>query len=1058
VELLVGVRARDGANTVDTYDTQRLKVNFTASSAGVSVDLLPASDSGTSDTDNLTNSNEWRFRVSGVTAGAEVILRTGNTELARGTATGTTIDLTASVASLNDGVYDVFAVQSSGGTTSDPSPSISVRRDTATPASINIAPPAIATVGKAYRYDFNNTEEGATELRFSLDSPPAGAVIDPVTGVVEWTPTAAQLGQQLLRLVTTDRAGNQRLQSFSVQVAQNPQMAIRLEMVSLQGTPLTSIAVGQTFLVNAFVKDLRSAQNAQGVFATYFDLLFDPSTVQVIGSDPITLQTPYLNRERGDTSKTSLVDEIGAFSTLTSPLGGEERLLARVQMRALQSGRIVLSTDPADDAGNTVLLYDIDTPIVGNQIEFGSASLPVTTPFDVVNDSVTVPKDSANNVLNPLANDNIVSSSDAVLTIASVGTPASGGSVQIITSGSRLQYTPKAGFSGTETIPYSVRDQYGGLKSGTITATVSAINDPPTANADNLTIAGNSTNNVLDVLANDSPGSDANDALTIQSVSTPSKGGTVTITNNGTRLTYSPKSGYTGAEQFTYTVRDKAGDQKTATVNITVTTANAPPTATNDAYTVVEDAAAANFNVVANDSTADAGETIAVSAVGTPSAGGTVQIVNGGQAISYKPAANFFGTETVTYTLRDSRGATATATVTFTVTGVNDAPVARADTVQILKGSTNSTVNVLTNDESGPRETETLTITSVTTPSAGGTATISGGTIRYTPPSATFLGTDTFSYTIRDPGGLESTATVTLQVVDYVPRKIGGEVVVKQGGSSSFPNAIKLNGSDSFGANVNLSTTPKRDGDFEFANRAPGDYVLRRESLPFLIGGQQAAQTTVKSALNAGDNLQTKFEVGPIAAKYISIRDFVGRTPRKAVLVAVQAGQSHTWLIGASDLGGVTDPNASMSADGKQITIAAQRNGQAVTATVSVEDGKVVQARGVEGQYRLLRVATSTSVVNYQPVTATPASVEGEASTVAAEGEGSARRLAAAATPVSTGALRAANTPQAVDAAMAEILPVVRRTSLIGDWLAAARANQSSSAEAVDRIMHRLRS
>ena len=42
--------------------------------------------------------------------------------------------------------------------------------------------------------------------------------------------------------------------------------------------------------------------------------------------------------------------------------------------------------------------------------------------------------------------------------------------------------------------------------------------------------------------------------------------------------------------------------------------------------------------------------------------------------INYRPAADFYGTETITYTLTDGNGGTDTGTVTVTVDPVNDAP------------------------------------------------------------------------------------------------------------------------------------------------------------------------------------------------------------------------------------------------------------------------------------------------------------------------------------------------------------------------------------------------
>ena len=56
------------------------------------------------------------------------------------------------------------------------------------------------------------------------------------------------------------------------------------------------------------------------------------------------------------------------------------------------------------------------------------------------------------------------------------------------------------------------------------------------------------------------------------------------------------------------------------------------------------------------------------------------------------------GRDTITYTIADRHGAQATATVTLTVTGVNDAPIARDDSDAATDEDTALTLNVLAND------------------------------------------------------------------------------------------------------------------------------------------------------------------------------------------------------------------------------------------------------------------------------------------------------------------------------------------------------------------------
>jgi hypothetical protein len=99
------------------------------------------------------------------------------------------------------------------------------------------------------------------------------------------------------------------------------------------------------------------------------------------------------------------------------------------------------------------------------------------------------------------------------------------------------------------------------------------------------------------------------------------------------------------------------------------------------------------------------------------------------------------------------------ATVTISITAVNDAPVAVDDSASTTAPEP-VTISVLDNDRDA--EGDTLTVTAVLTPT-NGTAVISGSTeIVYT-PSVTASGTDTFTYTVSD-GALSDSATVTVTV------------------------------------------------------------------------------------------------------------------------------------------------------------------------------------------------------------------------------------------------------------------------------------------------------
>ena len=199
----------------------------------------------------------------------------------------------------------------------------------------------------------------------------------------------------------------------------------------------------------------------------------------------------------------------------------------------------------------------------------------------------------------------------------------------------------------------------------------------------------------------------------------------------------------------------------TETIDITVNEVNVGPVASNDAITILEDAAATTIDVLANDEDHDNNTIITIIAV-TNGTHGTVTITNGGVDLTYEPDADFFGTDTFTYNITDGEF-TDTATVTITVTNVNDDPIAVDDAASVDEDSS-TTISVLINDGFAPDEGETLTIDSVTQGSHG-TVTIASGDLRVIyQPDANFVGTDTFTYTISDGKGGTATATVTMTV------------------------------------------------------------------------------------------------------------------------------------------------------------------------------------------------------------------------------------------------------------------------------------------------------
>jgi VCBS repeat-containing protein len=202
-------------------------------------------------------------------------------------------------------------------------------------------------------------------------------------------------------------------------------------------------------------------------------------------------------------------------------------------------------------------------------------------------------------------------------------------------------------------------------------------NHPPDAVDDSATTAED-TPAVINVLANDTDPD--GDPLTVSTVGTPAHGSAV-INGNGT-VTYTPAANYNGTDQFTYTVSDGYGASDTATVTVTVTPVNDPPVARNDAYTTAEDTplVVGAPGVLGNDTDVD-GDPLTAKLVSGPSHG--TLTFNADGSFTYTPAADFNGTDSFVYRANDGQADSLNATVTLTITPVNDPPVAVDDAYSV---------------------------------------------------------------------------------------------------------------------------------------------------------------------------------------------------------------------------------------------------------------------------------------------------------------------------------------------------------------------------------------
>jgi hypothetical protein len=321
-----------------------------------------------------------------------------------------------------------------------------------------------------------------------------------------------------------------------------------------------------------------------------------------------------------------------------------------------------------------------------------------------------------------------------------------------------VKYTPKPDFYGSDSFTFKVSDETSDSNTATVSITVTAANDPPNANDDSARTQEDTPIKAIDVLANDTDVDD--DQLTTVAV-TQGANGSVTINADNT-LSYSPKANFCGTDSFTYTISDGKGGTNTATVNVKVKAVNDAPMAYDDSVTTQEDRPV-SITLASGD--AD-GDLLSYSVVTEPSNG---SLTGTAPKLRYLPKENFNGSDSFTFKVSDKTAESAIATVSITVTAVNDAPTANDDGVTTREDRPIERIDVLANDTDV--DDDSLKITTVTQGTHGSVTINADNTLSYA-PEADFFGSDAFTYTVCDSKGETDTAKVNVEVkaVNDAPR------------------------------------------------------------------------------------------------------------------------------------------------------------------------------------------------------------------------------------------------------------------------------------------------
>ena len=225
----------------------------------------------------------------------------------------------------------------------------------------------------------------------------------------------------------------------------------------------------------------------------------------------------------------------------------------------------------------------------------------------------------------------------------------------------------------------------------------------------------------------------------------------------GATVNYVSTSEIAEFDSFTFKVNDGELNSNTATISIAITTVNDPPVLSDDAISTKEDT---SVNITLN--VEDLDDTEFTYVIVSDVSNGSLSITN--NVATYSPQEDFNGADSFTLIANDGEANSANAIISITVTAVNDAPVALADTATVDEGNTSTTLengetSLLHNDTD--TENNPLTAILVSDPIYGALTLNTDGTFSYEHDGSD-IASDYFTYKVND-GELDSnTATVSI--------------------------------------------------------------------------------------------------------------------------------------------------------------------------------------------------------------------------------------------------------------------------------------------------------
>lgn len=516
--------------------------------------------------------------------------------------------------------------------------------------------------------------------------------------------------------------------------------------------------------------------------------------------NPVTLKVAVPNNNIGITDRITLSQDMHiervevVFDATTGSRGN-----LRVELTSPQGTTSVLA-EPHPDGGANYVNWTFSSVQQWGESTRGTWTIRVSDPVGggnpifnryqlrfygvdnyaprATNDVFDVQEDTPTD-LSVLGNDQEL---DGTFNLASVTIVAATthGTAVVNTLTGKILYTPNANYFGPDSLTYTVKDNKGAIsRIATVQINVISVNDVPVARNDVVsTLPLQSI--TINVLANDTDVDTDNqiDPATVVVVNSPSFG-TVNVLPSG-KIVYAPQASFNSSDTFTYTVNDTAGGTSNV-ATVTVNRTNLPPVALDDNPHVNKNTTS-RIKILNNDSDPDGTLDKRSIVITTKPRKGTATVDKTTGEILYTPNLNFFGSDSLMYTVNDNQGSTSNVAL-VNITVDNSGPPAALDREFVLAVGAVRVVGVLTDSFSSGLP---LTAILVTPPMHGSVQLGNDGSFSYTVGS-TFKGLDRFTYKLNDGVQDSNVATVTLISAEYrYVRKLYTDLLRRDGAESEI--------------------------------------------------------------------------------------------------------------------------------------------------------------------------------------------------------------------------------------------------------------------------------